>query len=138
MGDTQHWRLDSKCRKLSPQQADKLFFPDKGGKSKQAKIFCKGCPVLSRCLAEALRGSPEGFQAGTTKDERKELKEFLSVAEIPDVERYLPEGYDKPKTSKVKTTVNPRYMNKLDDPLFFVSGPTPADELNILRESLIT
>lgn len=39
----------------------------------EAKWVCTGCPVLSQCLAHAIRNGEEGIWGGTTKHERKEL-----------------------------------------------------------------
>lgn len=70
MLEEQNWRIRGKCRKLTPKRADELFFPGSGGKPKAAERFCKGCPVMSQCLIDAIEYNLDGFIAGTTKDER--------------------------------------------------------------------
>lgn len=134
MGDTDEWRRSSKCRSLNTQQVDRLFFPDKGGKSKQARLFCSNCPVVKQCLKSALRGVNVGFQAGTTPEERKKLKEFLRVSEIPDVEKYLPASTREGTSVSRPRTKNPKYANRLDDPLYNVHGPTYSEEVEMLYQ----
>jgi len=65
-----------RCAALSPQQADALFFPGPGGKVNKARNFCDECPVKAKCLLEAIDNDLDGFFAGTTKDERKDMAKF--------------------------------------------------------------
>lgn len=64
------WRCRSKCAKLDSKHFDKMFFPPSGRVSNNAKAFCNGCPVLSKCLENALDTNAEGIRAGTTYNER--------------------------------------------------------------------
>lgn len=73
------WHDDMKCGKLSPEIADKIFFPKPGGKSKTARMFCQRCPVEPQCLNEALQYGGPGFWAGTTEEERKRMANFLGL-----------------------------------------------------------
>ncbi|HET7713815.1 MAG TPA: WhiB family transcriptional regulator [Patescibacteria group bacterium] len=67
------WKARSKCRKLTPKQADKIFFIDSGGKANKARTFCKSCPVKQDCLNYAILYKEWGIWAGTTEEERKSL-----------------------------------------------------------------
>lgn len=73
------WRLRGRCRNLSPEQSDKLFFPSSGGKTKKAKQFCANCPVISQCLIFAIENNVKGFWAGTTDDERAVMGELRGI-----------------------------------------------------------
>lgn len=64
------WRGQSKCRSLSPEMADKIFFPGSGGKPTRAQLYCSGCPVIAQCLKDAIENKLEGFMCGTTDGER--------------------------------------------------------------------
>lgn len=75
------WQLRSKCRELSAEDADEMFFYGKGKRSNKAKEYCKtGCPVYFSCLRYALLYNEEGIWAGTTKQERNRVKpEVIAV-----------------------------------------------------------
>jgi WhiB family redox-sensing transcriptional regulator len=63
------WRVDAKCRDLSP---DQLFV--RGADQRQAKLLCIPCPVRTECLAEALDNRIEfGVWGGMTERERRAL-----------------------------------------------------------------
>lgn len=46
------WQVDAACKDLTPQQADKLFYPVGGGVAvtKATLKLCGGCPVKQQCL----------------------------------------------------------------------------------------
>lgn len=117
MGDTHRWREQQKCNKLSVEEADKLFFPGKGGKINKAEEFCKDCPVLSTCFAEAIRDDLYGFYAGTTRQQRRDMAKMMGVLLAPPAEEV--------KKRKVfrKITVAPDVHEWLDT----VDGPTEED-----------
>lgn len=73
MLDEHGWRLYAECTKLTPQEADKLFFPSTGGKPHKAKQFCKGCPFRRECLDDAIEKKLSGFFVGTTEEERRSM-----------------------------------------------------------------
>lgn len=75
------WREHGKCASLTPQEADTYFFLTKGKSPKPAKIFCAGCPVRKQCLYYAIYYKQKGIWAGTTDDERDELRPFI-IAEV--------------------------------------------------------
>ena len=56
MGD---WRKQARCKDLTPEEADKLFFYSSGGKSKRGREFCMRCPVKTQCADSAVLGNEE-------------------------------------------------------------------------------
>jgi WhiB family redox-sensing transcriptional regulator len=71
------WTADGLCTQVD---VGDLFFPPKGGGTRQAKAVCNGtsnrppCPVVQQCLAYALaRGETEGVWGGTSAAERRRL-----------------------------------------------------------------
>lgn len=51
------WRGDALCAQVDTE----LFFPEKGGSTREAKAVCRACPVTAECLAYAL-GHQENLQ----------------------------------------------------------------------------
>jgi len=63
------WASRAACRQQKP---DALFV--RGAEQNQAKLVCKGCPVRTECLAEALDNQIEwGVWGGMTERERRAL-----------------------------------------------------------------
>ena len=63
------WASSAKCREQEP---DALFV--RGAEQNKAKLVCKGCPVRTECLAEALDNQIEwGVWGGMTERERRAL-----------------------------------------------------------------
>ncbi|GAA1477744.1 hypothetical protein GCM10009623_21900 [Nocardioides aestuarii] len=63
------WAPSAACRQASP---DALFV--RGAEQNKAKLLCKGCPVRTECLAEALDNQIEwGVWGGMTERERRAL-----------------------------------------------------------------
>ncbi len=61
------WATSAKCRE---QQPDALFV--RGAEQNKAKLVCRGCPVRTECLAEALDNQIEwGVWGGMTERERR-------------------------------------------------------------------
>lgn len=84
----QYWQNKSKCKALTPEQADALFFPPSGGKPQKADRFCSNCPVRGICLVDAIENKLTGFLAGTTEDDRRIMRnnwhgEALKVTGLP-------------------------------------------------------
>jgi WhiB family redox-sensing transcriptional regulator len=66
---TQDWTLDAACRAEAP---DTLFVS--GAAQHRAKSVCRGCPVRTECLADALDNRVEfGVWGGLTERERRAL-----------------------------------------------------------------
>ena len=63
------WASSAKCREQAP---DELFV--RGAEQNKAKLVCRGCPVRTECLAEALDNQIEwGVWGGMTERERRAL-----------------------------------------------------------------
>jgi WhiB family redox-sensing transcriptional regulator len=59
----------ARCRHLDPEG---MFVS--GHAQQQAKLICRGCPIRTECLAEALDGRHEfGVWGGMTERERRAL-----------------------------------------------------------------
>lgn len=74
-----------------------MFFPGPGGKVNKARVFCSDCPVVKQCLINAVDNNLDGFFAGSTKDERKEMAKFRQnvIQDLSDfVESLLPKTLD--------------------------------------------
>jgi WhiB family redox-sensing transcriptional regulator len=73
---TMDWRHRAACRDEDPE----LFFPvGNSGPAllqiAEAKTVCRRCPVVSRCLTEAIEcGDDAGVWGGMSEDERRALK----------------------------------------------------------------
>lgn len=68
--DDKDWRQRADCRGADPD----IFFPEKGqgrNSSARAKAICRNCPVLQRCLKEALNSNERfGVWGGMSTRER--------------------------------------------------------------------
>jgi WhiB family redox-sensing transcriptional regulator len=66
------WTLDALCAQVLD---DEIFFPPKGGSTREAKSICAQCPVKAECLAFALEnGERFGIFGGLSERERRRLK----------------------------------------------------------------
>jgi WhiB family transcriptional regulator, redox-sensing transcriptional regulator len=66
---TQEWTLRAACQTVTP---DALFVS--GAAQHRAKSVCRGCPVRTECLADALDNRVEfGVWGGLTERERRAL-----------------------------------------------------------------
>lgn len=64
-----HWRSSARCRTTN---ADELFVT--GARQREARQFCRTCPVRTECLAHALDQRIEfGVWGGMTERERRAL-----------------------------------------------------------------
>jgi WhiB family redox-sensing transcriptional regulator len=64
-----NWRGAARCRTTD---AEGLFVP--GARQREAKLFCRPCPVRTECLAHALDQRIEfGVWGGMTERERRAL-----------------------------------------------------------------
>jgi WhiB family redox-sensing transcriptional regulator len=77
------WMRDALCAEVDPE----LFFPEKGGSTREAKAVCGRCPVAAECLDYALsyeagehdtkRSYPSGIYGGLSERERRALRKQL-------------------------------------------------------------
>jgi WhiB family redox-sensing transcriptional regulator len=62
------WQEDALCTQVDPE----LFFPDKGGSAREAKLICQSCVVREICLEYALENHEQvGIWGGLSGEERK-------------------------------------------------------------------
>ena len=65
------WTSDALCAQVDGD----LFFPEKGGSSKEAKKVCAECPIRVECLQYALdHGERYGIYGGLSERERRKLQ----------------------------------------------------------------
>lgn len=75
------WEHRALCAQVDPE----LFFPEKGGSSKEAKGVCAACDVRDECLEAALlEDDHHGVRGGYTERERRRIKRGLPVAVAPE------------------------------------------------------
>lgn len=69
MTDRRAWRNAALCR---AHDAEELFVT--GARQREARLFCRACPVRTECLSHALDHRVEfGVWGGTTERERRAL-----------------------------------------------------------------
>lgn len=65
------WTEDALCVQIDPE----LFFPEKGGSTREAKRVCMSCDARSACLDYALANDERfGIWGGLSERERRKLK----------------------------------------------------------------
>lgn len=70
IGPQPAWMADGLCAQVDPE----IFFPEKGGSTREAKTICRVCPVRTDCLGWALeRREPFGVLGGLSGRERRKL-----------------------------------------------------------------
>nr|WP_246242764.1 MULTISPECIES: WhiB family transcriptional regulator [Flexivirga] len=68
------WQADALCRQTDPE----IFFPEKGGSTKDAKRICHSCPVAAECLDQALANDERfGIWGGVPERRRRKLARTL-------------------------------------------------------------
>ncbi|WP_064742911.1 WhiB family transcriptional regulator [Pseudonocardia spinosispora] len=96
-----NWRLSANCRNVDP---DSLFV--KGAKQRDARSICRGCPVLTQCLAQALDEKLEyGVWGGLTERERRAM-----LKQRPDVtcwSTFLTKAVAAQRAAKARPTQTP-------------------------------
>jgi WhiB family redox-sensing transcriptional regulator len=65
------WQRSANCLGVDPD----LFFPERGGSTREAKEVCRGCVVRQECLQYALdNGEKFGIWGGLSERERRRLR----------------------------------------------------------------
>jgi WhiB family redox-sensing transcriptional regulator len=65
------WQRRANCLGVDPD----LFFPERGGSTREAKEVCRGCVVREECLQYALsNGEKFGIWGGLSERERRKLR----------------------------------------------------------------
>jgi WhiB family redox-sensing transcriptional regulator len=69
------WATEAKCLNADPD----VFFPEKGGSTREAKRICGECTVRAECLEYALEHDERfGIWGGMSERERRKLKRLAS------------------------------------------------------------
>lgn len=69
------WATEARCLNADPD----VFFPEKGGSTREAKRICGECPVRPECLEWALENDERfGIWGGMSERERRKLKRLAS------------------------------------------------------------
>jgi WhiB family redox-sensing transcriptional regulator len=69
------WQEEALCAYVDPD----VFFPEKGGSSREAKRICAECAVSKECLDYALANDERfGIWGGLSERERRRLKRLAS------------------------------------------------------------
>lgn len=70
------WHMDALCAQVEPD----LWFPEKGGSTKEAKQICANCLVRAECLNYALDAQEKfGIWGMRSERERRRLLKSLGV-----------------------------------------------------------
>jgi len=65
------WRENAKCKGLDAR----LFYPERGGPYKEAKMICSTCDVQAECLDDALANvEKHGVWGGKSERERRKFR----------------------------------------------------------------
>ncbi len=73
--EPQAWAEQAKCLQAEPD----VFFPEKGGSTREAKRICALCEVRQECLEYALDHDERfGIWGGLSERERRKLKRLAS------------------------------------------------------------
>lgn len=69
-GSVLGWQAEALCAQTDPD----VFFPEKGGSTRDAKMICSECAVRLECLQYALEKDEKfGIWGGLSERERKKL-----------------------------------------------------------------
>lgn len=81
----QAWKAEAICAQIDWE----IFYPENGQSREPALKACKGCPVISQCLNEAMRNHDwwYGVRAGMTPEQRREYAEKILKLDTTDRER---------------------------------------------------
>jgi WhiB family redox-sensing transcriptional regulator len=78
------WRVDALCAQIDPE----LFFPEKGGSTREAKKICNQCDVVRECLQDALSHEERfGIWGNTTERERRKIRwatQSIALQAVPE------------------------------------------------------
>lgn len=78
-GAPKTWQERGLCNQVDPE----LWFPEKGGSTREAKRICSGCPVRTECLDYALAHDERfGIWGGLSERERRRLRRPLADAHL--------------------------------------------------------
>lgn len=73
------WHQRANCTGVDPE----LFFPQRGGSTKEAKEVCRGCVVREECLEYAISyGERFGIWGGMSERERRRVRRSRISASV--------------------------------------------------------
>jgi len=76
------WMTGGVCAQVDPD----LWFPEKGGSTREAKALCARCPVRPECLAYALAHDERfGVWGGASERDRRRLKRTTTTPQAASV-----------------------------------------------------
>ncbi len=71
------WQAQANCMGVDPD----LFFPERGGSTREAKEVCRGCVVREDCLEYALaNGEKFGIWGGMSERERRRVRRARALS----------------------------------------------------------
>lgn len=71
------WQQRAACRGVDPD----MFFPERGGATREIKAVCDACPVEEECLLYALaNGELFGIWGGRSERERRRMRRRLRAS----------------------------------------------------------
>ena len=77
------WQDRALCAETDPE----IFFPEKGGKTREAKRVCRSCEVRAQCLEYALsHGERFGIYGGLSERERRRLMRARPPGSAPSLQ----------------------------------------------------
>ena len=75
--DSRSWQAQANCMGVDPD----LFFPERGGSTREAKEVCRGCVVREDCLEYALaNGEKFGIWGGMSERERRRVRRARALS----------------------------------------------------------
>lgn len=75
----EEWEANALCAQTDPE----IFFPEKGGSTREAKKTCARCMVAAECLDKALANDERfGIWGGLSERERRKLVRQLGVRPV--------------------------------------------------------
>ena len=75
--DKTGWQAQANCMGVDPD----LFFPERGGSTREAKEVCRGCVVREDCLEYALaNGEKFGIWGGMSERERRRVRRARALS----------------------------------------------------------
>ena len=78
------WQDEANCLGVDPE----LFFPERGGSTREAKEVCQGCVVKDDCLEFALQnGEKFGIWGGMSERERRRIRRQRALERAAIAER---------------------------------------------------
>lgn len=110
-GEPEDWREQGVCAQTDPE----VFFPEKGGSTKEAKAMCVGCEVKAECLDWAMANNERfGIWGGLSERERRRLRK--------------PEAAPRPTTIRSRHKVHAEIRRLLEEGL---SNPVIAERTKV-------